>query len=174
MVVEFEWDPALLTAQLVFVVLAVCVAVVVLRIRRRGSKTWVVVDGSNVLYWKNNLPDLATVQEVLDRLQARGLHPVIWFDANVGYLVSDRYLSAEVLARKLGLPLRQVVVADKGNPADPLLLDGASQLKARVVTNDRFRDWAEQFPQVKDQTQFIRGSFRNGRLTLTGEDQLAA
>lgn len=171
---EIDWDPALLAIQLLLIVLAVLVVVVALRIRRREAKNWIVVDGSNVLYWKNNQPDLETVKQVLNSLQKQGFHPVIWFDANVGYKISDRYYGAQILARKLGLPERQVIVADKGNPADPLLLDGASRLKAKIVTNDRFRDWVTEFPQVKEPTLFIRGHFDHGGLTLSGSEKRAA
>ena len=137
-----------------------------LRARRRQAPSYVVVDGSNVLYWQREEPSLGTVQGVVDELKARGHAPVVWFDANVGYKIGRRYMGPHVLARRLGLPRRQVFVAPKGTPADPLLLRGAELLEARIVTNDRFRDWAEEFPQVAEAGVLVRGRVRNREVQL--------
>lgn len=134
--------------------------------RRAGQAPWIAVDGSNVLYWQDDTPSLQTVRRVVDALKSRNLRPVVWFDANVGYLVGDRYLGPAPLARSLGLSARQVIVAPKGTPADPLVIEGARTLKARIVSNDRFRDWQEQFPEVRAASNFVRGDIENGALRL--------
>ena len=54
--------------------------------RRAGQAPWIAVDGSNVLYWQDDIPSLQTVRRVVDALKSRNLRPVVWFDANVGYL----------------------------------------------------------------------------------------
>lgn len=90
----------------------------------------------------------------------------MWFDANVGYLVGDRYLGPVPLAKSLGLSARQVIVAPKGTPADPLVIEGARLLKSRIVSNDRFRDWQDQYPEVREAMRFLRGSIENGALRL--------
>ncbi len=130
--------------------------------------SWIVVDGSNVMYWDRETPSLDTVRQVLRAVEAEGLVPLVWFDANAGHVVEGRYLRPETLARKLGLRQGQVLVAPKGTPADPLLLDEAARLGARVVTNDRFRDWAEEHPMVQEPHRFVRGRVRDGvaRLAL--------
>ena len=107
-----------------------------------------IVDGSNVMYWGDGQPDLGTVKAVVTMLRARGLRPVVWFDANAGYLVDGRYLQPKHLAWRSGLPTRAVRVAPKGTPADPLILAEARARAARVVSNDRFRDWAADYPEV--------------------------
>ena len=56
-----------------------------------GPDQWILVDGSNVMHWKDDTPQLATVQDVLQVLQARGFSPGVIFDANVGYKVAGRY-----------------------------------------------------------------------------------
>ena len=94
------------------------------------------------------------------------MKPVVWFDANVGYLVGDRYLGPSPLARSFGLSVRQVIVAPKGTPADPMVIEGARSLNARIVSKDRFRDWQDQFPEVRDADSFLRGSIENGALRL--------
>ena len=40
------------------------------------------------------------------------------------------------------MPGNAVMVAPKGQPADPHILFVARDLGARIVSNDRFRDWA--------------------------------
>jgi hypothetical protein len=136
--------------------------------RRRPPIPWIVVDGSNVLYWEAETPSLDTVRQVLRAVEAEGLVPLVWFDANVGYLIGGKYLRPEMLARKLGLRQGQVLVAPSGTPADPLLLEEAARLGARVVTNDRFRDWAAAHPIVREPGVLVRGSVRDGtpRLAL--------
>ena len=118
---------------------------------------WIVVDGSNVLHWERDTPDIRNVGHVISALKSEGYAPVVWFDANVGYLIGDRYMGPRPLARMIGLPEHQVHVAPKGTPADPLLLEGALALKARVVTNDRFRDWEERFPKIREAGFLVRG-----------------
>jgi hypothetical protein len=148
-------------------VVAVLAAVFwVLGWRRRPPVPWIVVDGSNVMYWEAETPSLDTVRHVLRAVEAEGLVPLVWFDANVGYLVGGRYLRPEKLAKKLGLRQGQVLVAPSGTPADPLLLDEATRLGARVVTNDRFRDWAAAHPIVREPGMLVRGRVRDGTPTL--------
>jgi len=133
---------------------------------RAGRPPWIAVDGSNVLYWQDEIPSLQTVRHVVDALKRRGMKPVVWFDANVGHLVGDRYMGPSPLSRSLGLSQRQVIVAPKRTPADPLVIEGARTLKARIVSNDRFRDWQEQSPEVGKASSFLRGTIKNGALRL--------
>jgi len=136
--------------------------------RRRGGKAgrWIVVDGSNVMHWKDQTPQIATVIAVVQALRARGLTPGVVFDANAGYKIGGRYKGDREMARLLGLPRSRVLVVPKGTPADPWLLAAARDLGARVVTNDRFRDWAAAHPEVTEPGFLIRGGYRDGALWL--------
>lgn len=142
----------------------VVVAVVLLLLERRrtGSVRWIIVDGSNVMYWDRETPSLETVREVLRAVEAEGFVPLVWFDANAGHVVAGQYLRPEKLAKKLGLRQGQVLVAPKGTPADPLLLEEAARLGVPIVSNDRFRDWAEDHPMVQEPDRFVRGHLRDG------------
>ncbi len=137
-----------------------------LRARRRPARRRIVVDGSNVLHW-GGTPSMTTVANVVRQLRDHDLAPLVWFDANVGYLVWARYAGPAVLARQLRLPVSDVRVAPKGTPADPLLLREARSLCAAVVTNDRYRDWADQFPDIAEPGFFVRGTIENGRPVLS-------
>ena len=63
-------------------------------------------------------------------------------------------------------PADRAMVVPKGSQADPFLLEAARDQNARIVSNDRFRDWAEQFPEVAEPLRLIQGSLRNGILWL--------
>ncbi|MCU0912684.1 MAG: hypothetical protein MUE98_15560, partial [Rhodobacteraceae bacterium] len=39
-------------------------------------------------------------------------------------------------------------------------------LGAQIVTNDRFRDWVERFPEVRQPGHLVRGNYRDGALWL--------
>jgi hypothetical protein len=117
----------------------------------------IVIDGSNVLYWKDNSPQITTLQMVVNRLKEQGFAPGVVFDANAGYLLTGRYQHDGGLARMLNLPEDQVLVVAKGTPADPTILHIARSLRAPVLSNDRYRDWLETYPEARDPGRLIRG-----------------
>ncbi|MCE8515477.1 hypothetical protein KBY31_02035 [Ruegeria pomeroyi] len=149
----------ILTPLMLAAALGVVIGVVlVLRQRLRRAPVWIVIDGSNVLYWRDETPSLHTVRQCVEGLVRNGWSPLLWFDANVGYLVGSQYMGPHELSRALRYPASHINVAPKGTPADPLLIEQAEELGARIVTNDRFRDWVETYPQVADPDLFLRGS----------------
>jgi len=127
---------------------------------------YIVIDGSNVMHWADSTPKIETVREVVNHLIQLGFAPGVVFDANAGYLVAGTYLHHQDFARMLGLPTDQVLVVHKGEPADIAILQAAAGMSARVVTNDRYRDWADQHPEVLEPGHLVRGGYRKGRLWL--------
>jgi hypothetical protein len=167
------WSDLLLVA----VPMAVAAAVLIVRRPRiaprrrpppRQAQTGpsVILDGSNVMYWKTQAPDLAPVREVIATLKARGLSPWVIFDANAGHLLDGKYWHDSDFARALNLPEAHVTVVDKGTPADPLILHTARKTGARIVTNDRYRDWLDTYPEARKRGHLIRGGYRKGPLWL--------
>lgn len=134
--------------------------------RKRTGKAWVVVDGSNVMYWRDGVPKLETVFDVVHQLIELGYTPGVMFDANAGYLLKGRYMHDKALGQWLGLPEGRVMVVPKGVPADPFILRAARDINARIVTNDQFRDWAEAHPEVARDGFLIKGGYRAGSLWL--------
>lgn len=134
--------------------------------RERAPPQYVVVDGSNVMHWKDNLPQIEVVRAVVDKLTAAGFAPGVVFDANAGYKLMGKYRHDHALGKLLGLPQERVMVVDKGTPADPVILASARDLGARIVSNDRFRDWAETHPEVRMPGHLIAGGFRDGQVWL--------
>ncbi|MBE1294688.1 MAG: hypothetical protein GJ678_00345 [Rhodobacteraceae bacterium] len=136
--------------------------------RRRvsGRQQTVLLDGSNVMHWKDGVPQLETVRKVLSCLQRNGYSPGVIFDANAGYLISGSYMHDGHLAKALGLPRDRVMVVPKGTPADPAILMAARDLGARIVSNDRYRDWEVDHPEISQPGYLIRGAFRGGQVSL--------
>lgn len=134
--------------------------------KARKDKKPIVVDASNVMYWQDNTPKLETLRSVLRELVAKGYTPGAIFDANAGYLLTGKYENDRALARLLGLPIDRVVVVEKGTPADPLILRAARDLGAPILSNDRYRDWAGDHPEIETPGQLIKGGYKNGALWL--------
>lgn len=146
--------------------------VVVWRIARRWRRAaeirrpLVVIDGSNVMYWGDSDPSVTPILEVVRLAREAGYRPGVIFDANAGYLLKDRYLGDKALAEILGMKADEVFVVPKGTPADPFILDFANDHSARVISRDRFRDWADQYPLVRERGRLVTGKLRNGRVEL--------
>jgi hypothetical protein len=138
--------------------------------RAAAAPRWVIVDGSNVMYWKDDTPQIETVREVLDHLAALGFSPGIVFDANAGHLLAGRYLHHAAFAGLLGLAEDRVMVVNKGTPADATILAAARDLGAQIVSNDRYQDWRDQHPEVDRPGALIRGGFEDGALWLALDD----
>lgn len=136
----------------------------------------VIIDGSNVMFWNGGTPALETVDAVVRDLAGRGFLPGVIFDANAGYKIANRYQDDAELAQRLGLPADRVLVVPRGTPADVIILKTARALKAPVVTNDRFRDWAADYPEVAEPGFLIRGGLRDGKVwtAQAGQGQSAA
>ena len=168
-----SWPIAALTVALI---LALVIAIRLRRTRRR-RREWLILDGSNILYWKDKTPRIDSLHGAIRELTARGYTPGVVFDANAGYLVAGRYLHHDGFAKALGIPVDRVMVVPKGEPADDFILRAARELGARIVTNDRYRDWAETYPEVASPGYLIRGGYEANRIWFdldTRADQAAA
>ncbi len=121
------------------------------------------VDGSNVMHWQDNTPSEVSLVAVVQHVELLGYRPFVIFDANAGYLLQGAYLPGAVLAQLLGLPARQVIVAPKGTPADAIILARGRKTGLPIVSNDRYRDWEVQHPEIRAPGRLVRGGWRNGR-----------
>jgi len=149
--------------------LASLILVIIAMRRERGAnegRNWILIDGSNVMHWKDGEPGIETVRDVVDHLRALGLAPCVMFDANAGYKMQGRFQNDVELGRLLALPVDRVRVVPRGTSADPWLLTAARDVGARIVTNDRFRDWADAHPEVAKPGHLVRGGYRKGALWL--------
>lgn len=136
------------------------------RHKRCAPQNHVLIDGSNVMYWEDQSPKIEAVHDAVCLLVEKGYTPIVMFDANAGYLVSDRYKHDHDFAQMLGLSPSQVMVVGKGMQADPYLLKAARKLEARIVTNDLFRDWAKGFPEVRTRGHLVHGGYHKNKIWL--------
>lgn len=130
------------------------------RVRQKLTFPQVVIDGSNVLYWGGEEPDINTLKSVIDTVHRQGYEPIIWFDANVGYKISDRYLGPNELAHILRLTPRQIYVTEKGTQADPYILEMAAQLSTTVISKDQYRDFEATHPWIREPGRRLGGHMK--------------
>lgn len=138
--------------------------------RKRQKARPILIDGSNVMHWNKGNPEIKIVRNMVDALKTNGFDAGVIFDANVGYKLDGHYMNDVALARKLGLPVKNVMVSPKGIQADQFLLQAARDMGAPIVTNDRFRDWVDDFPEILDAGKLMRGGFKHGAPYLKSHD----
>lgn len=127
----------------------------------------IVLDGSNIMYWGGD-PSAKTLNHVIGHITQKDYSPIVIFDASAGYRLSDRFMTEQDFARLTFLPERQILVVNKGVVADEVILDFATTHDLRIVTNDRYRDWAKTFPIVRKKGRLLKGSFKQGTVVLNG------
>lgn len=128
----------------------------------RSSKRQIAVDGTNVMFWRNETAQLATLQIVLKRLRHEGFDPVVFLDASSRHHVGDKSLNERKFAQVLGLTENRIMVVPKGTEADAFILEYAGAQKLAVVSNDRFRDR----PREARNIRLVKGRFEGNRLVL--------
>lgn len=107
----------------------------------------VIIDGANVAYEERSAggkPKLSNLLRVRGELEERGLEAVIIVDASLKYDIDDQS-QLETLIRS-----QQVRQVPAGTDADYFIIQFADQFNARVVTNDRYKDYLEQYPWITD------------------------
>ena len=108
-----------------------------------GGKEVIVIDGANVAYEERSAggkPKLSNLLKVRRELEERGFEALILIDASLKYDIDDQ-TQLETLIRS-----QQVRQVPAGTDADYFIIQFADQLDARVVTNDRYKDYAQQYP----------------------------
>jgi len=107
----------------------------------------VVIDGANVAYEERSAggkPKLANLLKVRRELEERGFDPVVIVDASLKYDIDDQQ-QIEALIRS-----QQIRQVPAGTDADFFIIQLADQLDARIVTNDRYKDYAERYPWIQE------------------------
>ena len=109
------------------------------------TKPIVLVDGSNVAHsTEGEKAQLANITAMREKMQEEGFDPVVVVDAALRHQIDDP-AGYERLVESGAV--RQ---APAGTDADYFLLSFARELDARIVSNDRFRDRLNAFPDAAD------------------------
>lgn len=120
----------------------------------------ILVDGSNVLFWRGEQAQADVPDLVVRALVQRRFAPVVYFDNTV-----TRYLSADALAH-LG-EVARVHVAPRGTPADALLLAACCAGRVQIVSCDRFSAWRKDHPRLRADWLVTGGVERGGRISFS-------
>ncbi|MGH7445180.1 MAG: NYN domain-containing protein [Longimicrobiales bacterium] len=119
----------------------------------------VIVDGSNVAHsTEGDHARLANIDIVCAKLREDGLEPIVVADAALRHQIDDER-GYEELVESGGI--RQ---APAGTDADYFILSFARELDALVVSNDRYKDRLEAFPDARDRV--IRFMIVNGEVVF--------
>ena len=109
------------------------------------TKPIVLVDGSNVAHsTEGEKAQLANIVAMSEKMREEGFEPVVVVDAALRHQIDDT-AGYERLVESGAV--RQ---APAGTDADYFLLSFARELDARIVSNDRFRDRLNAFPDASD------------------------
>ena len=103
------------------------------------------VDGSNVAHFtEGQKARLQNILLVRDKLVEEGLEPIVVADAALRHQIDDA-AGYERLVEE-----GSVKQAPAGTDADYFILSFAKELRAYIVTNDRYRDLVKGFPEARD------------------------
>ena len=119
----------------------------------------VLVDASNVAHsTEGGEAKLRNIGLVEDKLREEGLEPIIVADAALRHQIDDKSAYEKLIDDG------KVHQAPAGTDADYFILSFARELDARILTNDRFRDRARDFP--RERNRVIRYMIVDGEVVL--------
>ena len=121
----------------------------------------VVVDASNVAHYvknENSKPQIANILAAVKALEESEDEFVIIADASLRHEIDDKEEFEKLLQSE------NVEEVSPGNDADHFILDIATREKAKVLSNDKFRDYAAEFRNISSMR--IPFVIENGRLTF--------
>lgn len=142
---------------------------------RRDKKT-AVFDGSNIYHFghDNNL-DAQPLGQIAQLLRSQGYRIVCFFDANIfhtlekhGAFTRGKRHSLVMLEDIFGLGGDEIYVVPSGVQADRYILEFLKYMPISfAVTNDKFRDYANQYPTVMKDNLWRKGvAISDGEIKL--------
>jgi hypothetical protein len=102
------------------------------------------VDGANVAHSGEEGARLDNILRICEKLEVEGLDPIVVVDASLRHAIDERREYERLVEAGR---IRQ---APAGTNADYFILSFARELDAAVVSNDRFREFAEAFPEARE------------------------
>jgi len=124
-----------------------------------GESRTVIVDGSNVAHSsEGEKAQLSNIRVIMGKLRDEGYLPVVVADAALRHQIDDEAGFEQMVEAG---EIRQ---APAGTDADYFILAFARELDATVVSNDRFKDRVQAFPDVRERV--IRYMIINGEVVF--------
>jgi hypothetical protein len=113
--------------------------------RQNGESNIAIVDGSNVAHaGEGGGARLSNIRLVCGKLADQGYTPVVVVDAALRHKIDDSDAYERLVDDGT---IRQ---APAGTDADYFILSFARELDASIVSNDRFKDRLDAFPEARD------------------------
>jgi hypothetical protein len=104
-----------------------------------------IVDGSNVAHsTEGDRVRLANIQLVCEKLAEQGYEPIIVADAALRHQIDDKRTYEQMVDDGI------IKQAPAGTDADYFILAFARELGGSVVSNDRFKDRLDAFPEARE------------------------
>jgi hypothetical protein len=104
-----------------------------------------IVDGSNVAHsTEGDTVRLSNIRLVCDKLEEQGYQPIIVADATLRHQIDDKRAFEQMVENGT------IKQAPAGTDADYFILSFARELNASVVSNDRFKDRLDAFPEARE------------------------
>ena len=108
-------------------------------------------------------PRLANIRLVCEKLAEEGYEPVVVADAALRHQIDERGRYEEMV------DAGEIKQAPAGTDADYFILSFARELDAFVVSNDRFKDRLQAFPEARERV--IRFMIVNGEVVFERRTQ---
>jgi len=135
----------------------------ILNISSNKKNTRIVVDITNILY-KDQDEDgnikIKNLPSIRNSLITQGYNPYLIADASTQNKVDDKELYKEYLKKKL------FKEAPAGRTADKFVLKHSQQWKCKFITNDRYREYWEEFGEEWVLSNRVTFMYTNGQLIL--------
>ena len=112
-----------------------------------NGKRMVVIDGANVAYEERSAggkPKFSNLLKVRRELEEKGFEAVVLVDASLKYDIDDQEQLEKLIQSQ------QVRQVPAGTDADYFIIQFAQELDALIVTNDRYKDYAQQYPWIPE------------------------
>ena len=120
----------------------------------------ILIDGSNVLFWRGGQAQADMPLLVTRALIARRFEPVVYFDHSIHkHMGADRLDHLRASA--------DVKIASVGTPADAMLLDRCNSGRIQIVSADRFRVWRMEHPRLRSDWLVTGRIGRGGRVSFS-------
>jgi len=103
-----------------------------------------IVDGSNVAHSSETGCELRNIHLVWEKLEEQGYEPIVVADAALRHQIDDKRRYEELIDEG------KIKQAPAGTDADYFILMFARELAASIVSNDRFKDRMNGFPDAQE------------------------
>jgi hypothetical protein len=127
--------------------------------QEQAERKIALIDGSNVAHaGERESARLQNITIICDKLEEEGFTPIVVVDAALRHQIDNEQEYERLVAKGT---IRQ---APAGTDADYFILSFARELAASIVSNDRFRDLQEAFPEARERV--IRYMIVEGEVVL--------